>query len=124
MESKRLEFGSPSARAENGASELGRAIKEARNRYDSLLGILGMFGTETFRHRTLESDPDVFPHNFVRHARHLFIFPPQDVKMLDDAEAGELSGTRPYTLVQDIARGDYDESLVTGLLEITYDDAG
>jgi len=125
MKRQQLEFGQYSPRrGEDGITEFGRAIAVARDRYDRLLKDLGKTGSEVSRSRTLESDPDIFPHNYIRNAKHQFIFPPQEVTMVDDPSSGELSGTRPYTLVTEIAQAEFDESKAEGRIEVSYDDAG
>ena len=97
-----------------------------KGRYNNLLALLGDAGTEVERDRTLETDPDISPHNFVRGASHIFVFPPQEVELTDaDPEkVGVVPGTPPYTLFKESKIAEFDPSLVQAKAVVTYDDAG
>jgi len=98
-------------------------ITSFRTKYDKLLAALGAVGTEASRDRVMETDLDIAPYRFVRNGRHIFIFPPQP-----DADYEEksfaLEGTKPYTLRQETREVKFDEDLVTGYLNVYYEDSG
>ena len=96
-----------------------------RGRYDSVLGALASTGTEVVHSRTLETDPGVEPHDFVRHAVHVFVIPPQPVELHDveRRELGVLEGTAPNTLVREDQIADFDKTAVKATITVTYDDA-
>ncbi len=105
---------------------LAEQIRQFAARYTTLLGALASAGTQVEVDRTLEVDPDIDPHTFFRDARHVFVFPPQEVQLSDKegAETGELPWSSPYTLTREAQIAVYDPTRVEGRVTVTYDDAG
>ena len=93
-----------------------------RSNYSKLIDTLGSIGTEVVRRRTLETDQDIEPKRFVRGAVHEFIFPPQETEVATD-NSRVINSSPGYGLQrQDITRT-FDESQVTGKIQVRYDDA-
>ena len=97
-------------------------VRKWREAYDNLIAALGGLGTEVRIVRTLETDEGVAPGTFIRSAYHHFVFPPQEVIGTIDhsKEVDPTAGQQLYR--QDITR-EYDDALVAGEVEVTYDDA-
>lgn len=100
-------------------------VRTFKERYVGLLGALAGSGTEVDRIRTLEVDRDIAPYNFVRNARHVFVFPPQEIELHDKegVTVGEIPGTAPYTLTHEAMVAEFDPAQVRGNIVLTYDDA-
>jgi len=118
MDTKKLEFG------RYNYPDLGRAIDEARGRYETLISTLGEIGSEVLRMRVLERDPDIFPYRYIRGGTHHFIFPAQELVLTDIEGAGEISGTAPYTLTREKSSAEYDADTARALIKVSYDDSG
>ncbi len=100
-------------------------VRTFSGRYTALLGGLARIGTEVERDRTIERDPDIAPHKFIRGAKHVFVFPPQQAELEDkeDVRTGVIKGTAPYTLTKEAQTAAFDPALVEAQIEIRYDDA-
>lgn len=115
IKGERVEDGEPSA----------NRVKAYQGRYNNLLGALANVGTEVGRARSIEHDPQIAPHRFIREASHVFIFPPQPVELNDreGAMTGEVPDTAPYTVFREDGVAEYDPSQVKGSVVVAYDDS-
>lgn len=93
-------------------------------RYANLITQLGELGTEVIMTRTIITDYNSEPRNFIRDALHEFIFPPQtDLAIMEDNSHDNAMPYEDRSRREDIMRR-YDPSKVLGIVGIRYDDAG
>lgn len=93
-----------------------------RDHYSELVGRLGQLGTEVSVSRTLQTNKDVAPHQFVRGAIHEFVFPPQKTKLKQD-KSRLIDPTPGYVLRREEVTREFDADKVKGHLVVRYDDA-
>ncbi|MCA9332689.1 hypothetical protein KDA00_02345 [Candidatus Saccharibacteria bacterium] len=98
-------------------------VRAWRARYDQLLESLGSLGTQVSVDRVHERDVDIQPVNFMRGARHEFIFPPQDGLQVEEENSGFIDDDPNYTLRRESVKHTYDEAAVQGRLTVFYDDS-
>jgi hypothetical protein len=97
-------------------------VTKWRTKYGEVTELLGRLGTEVKISRTLETDADIAPHQFVRGAVHEFIFPPQPLEAKKDLSE-VIDPVLPYNLVRKDITYAVDEALIEGHLRLWYDDA-
>ena len=97
---------------------------EWQYRYTKLIGLLGVHGTEVKTERVLEQDKDIPPFRFVRDAVHDFIFPKGlEVAGIEGLNSSVIDDTPGYAVRRESMSFRFDESSVSGLLRVYYDDA-
>jgi|GEM_PF-2717459 hypothetical protein len=97
-------------------------VSRWQERYQQLAKVLGSLGTEVMIERILETDRDIAPYHFIRHATHEFVVPPQEVTVSVD-HSGVIDTSPAYGLVRESRKSKYDETKITGHVRVNYDDA-
>jgi hypothetical protein len=106
-----------------GAREQEEQIPVWQDKYTKLIDVLGELGTQVSIDRILETDIDIPPGHFVRHATHEFVFPPQEVKVVSD-NSRVIDPNPDYELRHEQTQWQFDPTKVQGHLRVRYDDAG
>lgn len=102
--------------------EQAEMVSKWKGKYQNLIEKLGKTCTEVRINRTLEHDAGIVPHSFIRDAYHVFIYPPQPVKLAAD-KSTVIDFNPKYRLATQDKTYEYDDSLVEGRIAVNYDDA-
>ncbi len=98
-------------------------VAKLRPRYETLVARLQELGGTLVRvTRTLETNKDIAPHNFVRAGIHEFVFPAQEVEINED-NSRVIDPSLDYRLRREDTTYEYDKTKVAGRIQVEYDDA-
>jgi hypothetical protein len=99
-----------------------KQTSEYQKNYGVLLGACRAGGTTVLYDRVFEHDRDIAPYDFVRKGTVEYIFPAQDVSLVEDT-SGVTDPSPGYELRAQNKKFHFDESLVKGRILIEYEDA-
>lgn len=106
----------------HGTDEQATEVRTWRGRYEDLTASLGRLGTQVRVSRVLETDKDIAPYRFIRNANHEFVFPPQEVEVVED-KSEIIDATPGYALRSEDVTYGYDPSKVMGHVRVAYEDS-
>lgn len=105
------------------AAEREQQIAEWKKKYNTLVQILGTVGAEVSVRRTVEQDDSCTPpRELITDARHIFVFPPQEVVHVQDTTKVE-NIAEGHTVTREEKTCKYRETAVISKVRVYYNDS-
>jgi hypothetical protein len=95
---------------------------EYQRKYESLLSVCDAEGTMILQDRLLERDQNIAPNRFFRKGTREYVFPQQDVSLVED-KSHVVDSSPKYGLRTEEQTFDFNQDLVEGRIRIEYDDS-